>query len=123
MAEPSLRSRDPGLLMWDMRRHFDPNVTLERRTVIAFLYPELSGTRRSWWLIIQPDDTVDLCAIDPGYDIDLHVVADVRTLSAIWMGLASVRPAHERGRLQLTGDQRLADRLAGWLEQRGRDAD
>ena len=121
MAEPSLRSRDPGLLMWDMWRHFDANVSLDRRAVIAFLYPELSGTRRSWWLIIEPNETVDLCAIDPGYDVDLHVVAEVRTLTAIWMGLTSVRPAQERGKLQLTGDQRLATRLAAWLERRGQN--
>jgi DNA-binding HxlR family transcriptional regulator len=119
MAEPSLRGGDPGLLMWDMWRRFDPTVALDRRTVIAFLYPELSGTRRSWWLIIEANETVDLCAIDPGYDVDLHVVAEVRTLRAIWMGLASVRPARERGQLQLTGDRRLATRLAAWLEQRG----
>jgi hypothetical protein len=27
--------------------------------------------RREWWLIVEPDRTVDLCHIDPGLDVDL----------------------------------------------------
>lgn len=117
MGESSLRDMDPGLLMWDMCRHFDPRLKPKRRVVIAFLYPELSGVRSSWWLIVEPGKDVDLCAIDPGFDVDLHVVADLRIMTAIWLGLTSVPAARARGKLVLTGDPTVAARLTTWLER------
>jgi DNA-binding HxlR family transcriptional regulator len=116
-AEASLRDMDPGLLMWDMRRHFDPRPMPKRRVVIAFLYPELSGMRRSWWLIVEPGKDVDLCAIDPGFDVDLHIVAELRIMTAIWLGLTSVSAARDGGKLVLTGDPGLAARWTMWLER------
>jgi hypothetical protein len=38
----SLKNLDPSLLMWDMRRNLNPAPLPDRRTVIQFLYPELS---------------------------------------------------------------------------------
>jgi DNA-binding HxlR family transcriptional regulator len=116
-AEASLRDMDPGLLMWDMRRHFDPRPMPKRRVVIAFLYPELSGTRRSWWLIVEQNGEVDLCAIDPGFNVDLHIVADLRIMTAVWLGLMSVPAARDRGKLLLAGDPIVAARLTTWLER------
>lgn len=114
-AEASLRELDPGLLMWDMRRHFDRRTMPDRKVVIAFLYPELTGTRRSWWLIVEPGEEVDLCAIDPGFDVDLHVVAELRVMTGIWLGLTSVGAARDGGKLVMTGDPTVAARLARWL--------
>ena len=102
-------------MMWDMRRHFDPRPMPERKVVIVFLYPELSGTRRSWWLIVEPGKDVDLCAIDPSFDVDGHVVAELRIMTAIWLGLKSVPAARDHGKLVLTGDPILAARLTTWL--------
>lgn len=86
-------------------------------------YPELSAAQRSWWLIVDPHESVDLCSIDPGFDVDLYVSVDLRTMTAIWMGLDTVRaavanrrmifdrkPAASRGHANLARAQSLRER-------------
>lgn len=114
-SEPSLRNLDPGLLMWDMRRNLDPTPMPARRCVIQFLYPEQPAAKRRWWLIVEPGQEVDLCSIDPGFDIDLRVVTDLRTMTAIWMGLTTIRAEIERGRVQADGEPALARSMHAWL--------
>jgi hypothetical protein len=83
----SLQHRDVQLLMWDMRRNLNTTPMPKKRSVVQFSYPELPATQRSWWLIVDPNESVDLCSIDPGFDVDLYVSVDLRTMTAIWMGL------------------------------------
>src|SRR6266566_6878089 len=111
----TLKNLDAPLLMWDMRRNLDPAPMPTRRCVIHFIYPEQSAGRRSWWLIVAPDAEVDLCAVDPGFDVDLYVTTDLRTMTAIWMGLMSVRQAIAESKLTLTGDRQLAGDIQKWL--------
>jgi DNA-binding HxlR family transcriptional regulator len=114
-SEPSLRNLDPSLLMWDMRRNLDPTPMPGRRCVIQFLYPELPVAKRHWWLIVCPGEKVDLCSVDPGLDVDLYVVTDLRTMTAIWMGLANLSDEVRAGRVQVTGDAGLARSMTTWL--------
>lgn len=112
-AQLSLRNLDPSLLMWDMRRNLNPKPLPARRTVVQFLYPELPASKRLWWLVIEPDGDVDLCWSDPGFDVDLYVSTDLRTMTAIWMGLTTVE--RERQRITLTGDRKIAATMPTWL--------
>ena len=65
--------------MWDMRRNIDTRPMPSRRSVIQFVYSDLPPPRRDWWLIVSPGEEVDLCSVDPGFDIDLYVETDLRT--------------------------------------------
>ena len=112
-AQLSLRNLDPSLLMWDMRRNLDPTPLPDRRTVIQFLYPELPESKRSWWLVVEPGGEVDLCWSDPGFEIDLYVSTDLRTMTMIWMGLTTVGEA--RNGISLTGDRQIAETMQTWL--------
>lgn len=112
-SAPSLSNLDPSLLMWDMRRNLNPSPLPQRRVVVRFLYPELPASKRDWWLVIEPDAAVDLCWSDPGFDVDLYVTTDLRTMTAIWMGLTTV--AREGGRIALDGDRGLARTMQTWL--------
>jgi len=114
-TELSLQHLDVSLLMWDMRRNLDPTPMPTRRSVIMFQYPELSVAQRSWWLIVEPEAQVDLCALDPGFEVDLYVSTDLRTMTAIWMGLDTVRGALRDDRMLLTGDDALATQMQSWL--------
>lgn len=110
----SLEQLDASLLMWDVRRNLNPDPLPERRAVIAFRYTDLPKAQRDYWLLVSPDGT-DLCAIDPGFEVDLHAVTDLRTMTAIWMGMDSVSAAQRQKRLALTGDRKLAAGMQTWL--------
>jgi DNA-binding HxlR family transcriptional regulator len=108
----SLRNLDASLLMWDMRRNLDPT-PFPRRRVVRFCYPELPSSRRNFWLIVEVDGGVDLCAVDPGFEIDLYVTTDLRTMTAIWMGLDTIEKA--RDRIVFDGSRQLAKSMQQWL--------
>ncbi|HEY8615147.1 helix-turn-helix domain-containing protein [Phenylobacterium sp.] len=114
-AEVSLQHLDATLLMWDMRRNLDPRPLPPRRSVIQFQYPEQPSAQRSFWLVVAPDAETDLCSTDPGFDVDLYATTDLRTMTAIWMGLDNVRAAVRGERLRLVGDPALADNMQAWL--------
>jgi len=81
--------------------------------VIQFLYPALAGKQR-YWLVLDRG-AADLCLIDPGFEVDLYVVADLRAMTAIWMGLTTVRAEVQAGHLKLTGDPNLKRSMQTWL--------
>ena len=112
----SLKNLDPSLLMWDMRRNIDPTPIPKRRCVVQFQYPELPSSRRDWWLVVEPNKEVDLCSIDPGFDVDLYVTTDLKTMTSIWMGVLPVRDAISSGRITLTGNRQLGEDMQTWLK-------
>jgi DNA-binding HxlR family transcriptional regulator len=114
-TELSLQKLDASLLMWDMRRNLNPVPMPTRRCVIKFRYPEQAARNGSWWLLVEPGAPVDLCSVDPGFDVDLYVHADLRTMTAIWMGADSVRGALRSERMTLCGDTDLASNMQTWL--------
>ncbi len=115
-TELSLQHLDASLLMWDMRRNLNLTPLPKRRSVIQFRYPEQAASDRAWWLIVEAGAaSVDLCSVDPGFDVDLYVSSDLRTMTAIWMGLETVRGALATQKLILTGDPDLARDMQSWL--------
>ena len=114
-ADLSLQHLDVQLLMWDMHRNLNTTPMPARRSVVQFAYPKLPAAQRLWWLIVDPKEGVDLCSVDPGFDVDLYVSVDLRTMTAIWMGLDTVRAAVADRRMMLTGSQQLASAMQRWL--------
>ena len=112
-SRAQLENLDAGLLMWDMRRNLDPTPLPAKRTVIQFVYRELPPARRSWWLVVEPRGEVDLCSADPGFELDLCVTTDLRTMTAIWMGRTTVR--EQQAQMALAGDRRVASCMQQWL--------
>ncbi len=112
-ATLSLENLDPSLLMWDMRRNFKPLPLPDRRTVIQFLYRELPQSKRNWWLVVESGGEVDLCSSDPGFDVDLYVSTDLRTMTAIWMGLTTVAKAGSM--ITFSGSRNIAGKMQSWL--------
>jgi DNA-binding HxlR family transcriptional regulator len=110
----SLKNLDPSLLMWDMRRSLDPTPLPPRRCTINFLYPDVQSARQSWWLVID-GGKVDLCSTNPGFEIDLYVRATLRSMTAVWMGLSSVKKEIEDGEIDLIGNENLARSMQQWL--------
>ncbi|MGO4836961.1 transcriptional regulator, partial [Rhizobiaceae sp. 2RAB30] len=108
------RNLDPSLLMWDMRRNLNPEPLPPRRCTIQFQYPELTAKQQNWWLVVD-DGKVDLCNFDPGFELDLMVRSSLRSMTAIWMGVAKVRAEIDAGALELDGDPSIARAMQQWL--------
>jgi DNA-binding HxlR family transcriptional regulator len=113
-TQVSLKNLDPTLLMWDMRRGLDVRPMPPRRSNIQFHFPELPASRQFFWLVID-GPMVDLCQVDPGYEVDLFVECSLRTMTMIWMGLSTVQAELDAGRLDLSGDKMLARSMQQWL--------
>jgi DNA-binding HxlR family transcriptional regulator len=110
----SLKNLDPSLLMWDMRRNLMASLLPERRCNVKFSYPELGAGRKSWWLVID-GGKVDLCSVDPGFDVDLYVSSSLHSMTAVWMGVSTLKAEIEAGTIELTGDRAVARSMHQWL--------
>jgi DNA-binding HxlR family transcriptional regulator len=114
-TEASLKNLDPTLLMWDIRRNIGPFPAPRRRNIIQVIFTDLKEPMRNWWLIVEPDQAPDLCSVDPGFDVDLYLSTDLKTMTEIWMGYATIGRAKDQGRLLLTGNKELEAHLETWL--------
>jgi hypothetical protein len=65
----------------------------KRRCTVLFQYPDQKEGLRKWWLVVVPGTEIDVCVEDPGFDVDLYVTTDLRTMTAVWMGLTTVHQA------------------------------
>lgn len=110
----SLKNLDPSLLMWDMRRNLDPTPLPPRRSTVNFLFPEIKSARAHWWLVIE-DGAVDLCSINPGFEVDLFVRGSLRSMTAVWMGVSTMQKEVAAGQIELIGDKDLAQSMHQWL--------
>jgi DNA-binding HxlR family transcriptional regulator len=115
-AEVTLEHLDAKLLMWNMRRKIDSTaLPRSKRSVIEFSYPELCKDERRYWIVSKPGTPVDLCMIDPGHDVDLYISADLKAMTAAWMGLSSLKAEISRGKIFMVGDEVIAASIEDWM--------
>jgi DNA-binding HxlR family transcriptional regulator len=115
-SELSLQHLDAQLLMWDLRRNLVADPPPPRRRVIQFIYDDVPKKDRHWWVIVDPERPVDVCSVEPGFDVDLYVAVTLRTMTAIWMGYEDFAEAVADERVAFTGDSKLAEQLRKWLQ-------
>jgi DNA-binding HxlR family transcriptional regulator len=111
----SLKNLDASLLMWDMRRFLDPKPLPGKRCTICWHFPESKRGSQTFWLVVDPNGKVDLCSEDPGFDVDLYVTADLRAMTAIWMGIATVKEENAKGNITIDGSSAIAQTMQDWL--------
>jgi hypothetical protein len=66
------------------------------------------------WLLLERSE-VDVCLTDPGFGVDLVVVADLATFTKIWLGDVSFEQAMRAGKVRLEGARDLARAFPRWL--------
>jgi DNA-binding HxlR family transcriptional regulator len=82
-TEATLKNLDSNLLMWDIRRNINPDPMPRGRQTIQFIFGDCPQSERNFWLIVEPEKEVDLCVVDPGFDVDLYLSTDLRTMTEI----------------------------------------
>jgi DNA-binding HxlR family transcriptional regulator len=108
---------DARLLMWDMRRRIAVERLPEKRVVTRFDFrgvPPTHKAPRTYWLMIERPD-VDLCIIEPGFEVDLFVSADLAAFSRVWLGELPIRQAMRDGAVGLSGDRHFVRDFPSWL--------
>jgi DNA-binding HxlR family transcriptional regulator len=108
----SLENLDPALLMWAMHRHLEPASLPERRCTLKFTYPDAGG--KTFWIIVEGGE-VDLCLTDPGHSVDLSVRSALRSMTAVWTGVSTLKAEIEAGHIALTGNATVARSMQEWL--------
>jgi DNA-binding HxlR family transcriptional regulator len=106
---------DPDLLMWDIRRCVThKGIPKDRRFVVGFQFPNMPSNRRAYWLLFT-EGQVELCYRDPGYDVDMLVIAHVKTLVEIWLGHKSIEKAADDETFRLEGDPKDVMAFRAWF--------
>ena len=105
---------DPSLLVWDIHRTLDANFFSGERTVIKIEFVDYTSKFRYWWLVIKDGD-VDVCLKDQGYEVDLTISSDLKTLTAVWMGDTTIMKAMREKQVNVTGSSHLKKNITVWL--------
>jgi hypothetical protein len=115
---------DPGFLMWALRGYADPRHLPDARLVIRFEFTGLPARRRApptWWLIAEEGE-VDVCWEEPGFEVDVHVTADLVRFVRVWRGYEGLGPAMREGAIVFEGRQELVTAVRRILDLRDRPA-
>lgn len=105
---------DAGLLMWDIHRNLVCDPWPRPRIVVRFQFTGAERGQQRWWLLLERGE-VQLCLLDPGFDVDLSVRTSLRTLTEIWLGDLDLSRALAGGALQLDGPRELTRAFPTWL--------
>jgi DNA-binding HxlR family transcriptional regulator len=115
---PVRRDRlDAKLLTWDMRRRIAVDQLPDRRVVVRFDFrgvPAEHKAPRTYWLVLQRPE-VDLCIIEPGFEVDLFVEADLAAFVRVWLGVVPMRQVIREGAIKLAGDRQVVRDFPSWL--------
>jgi DNA-binding HxlR family transcriptional regulator len=95
-ATLSRERADPDLIMWDMHRRIEHSRMPDERTVIRFDFEDQPKAKRLRWLVGNSNG-VELCITDPGFEVDLFVSTDSRTITLVWYGDIPLRRALAEG--------------------------
>jgi DNA-binding HxlR family transcriptional regulator len=115
---PARRDRlDAKLLTWDMRRRIAVDKLPEKRVVVRLDFrgvPVGHKAPKTYWLVLERPE-VDLCIIEPGFEVDVFVDADLASLTKVWLGEVPIRQAIREGGIKLTGDRQGVRDFPSWL--------
>ena len=99
---------EPHLVLWDMSKQIKPEQLPRERVVVRF--DLIDRRRKRLWLVLGPGDT-EVCDKNPGFDEDLVVKTDCRSLIQWHMGELSLRKALTEGAVEISGPPRLVKRF------------
>lgn len=112
---------DDRLLMWAMRRAINLKAVPPTKVVLQFDLGGLTrGKRqeRSYWMVIESNQ-VDVCLTDPGFDVDVIILADLSAFTHVVMGCASLDQALKAGTIAFEGPHDYVQQVPIWLYLRG----
>ena len=111
-GDPTENQLDTPHLVWRLHQTTDCDRAPRARTTVEFR-THGPGSGRSWLVFEKGASTA--CQIDPGYDVDLLVLAEARELHRWFMGRTTWREACENEGIRIVGPERLARAFPDWF--------
>ena len=107
----------PGVFMWILRRRIATERLPARRVVAKFNFTGIPvsyrGNRRFWLILERP--AVDICVQDPGFEVDLHLDADLAAMVKVHLGDLAFAEALRTKRIRMSGMPDLVRQFPSWL--------
>lgn len=112
--EVTTEHTDPGFALWAWCQvQLDTAALPQRRTVVAFAFPDEAPSNRYYWLLVEHGDA-EVCYADPGGDPDVTVVAESRAFVDWHRGMLPWSRALRTGRIKVSGELGLTRALPAW---------
>ncbi len=107
---------DPRLLLWDVRRTIPVESWPRERTVVALRFEDVASPVSHWWICVSGDE-VDVCDIDPGFEVTATVRTSLRSMTEIWRGDRGWGEALRSGRVEVDAPRDVARAVPTWIGQ------
>ncbi|MCE8515510.1 helix-turn-helix transcriptional regulator [Ruegeria pomeroyi] len=114
-VDVALEDRDADVLMWTLRNRIVVDALPPGRTVVRFNFSDATSPASTYWLVVRPGVPVELCAADPGFEVDLFIETGVSVMTGIYLGRMSYGREIDSGRFFMSGDKRLEKTIGRWL--------
>lgn len=113
-VEVTTEHSDPGFALWAWcQAQMDESQLPEKRTVIAFAFPDQPPTNRYYWFLVENGEA-EICYSDPGDDPALEVEAESLPFVNWHRGALEWPQAVRSGQIRLRGSRELARSLPKW---------
>ena len=111
-GDPRPSELDPDLLVWWMHTRIDTTLLPARRTVFHIHFAD---DPRRYWIVVDANGP-SVCDVDPGFEVDVTISADVATLHRVWLGREPITDAVRSGGLAFEGPRALTRRMPDVLQ-------
>ena len=111
-GDPRAQELDPQLLMWWVHGRIDFALLPDRRLVLEFRFPDVSG--RYW--VLRDQAGPSLCTFDPGFEVDATIVGDLPVLYQVWLGRLPLPQVLKDGRVRIEGQREVVRALPAALQ-------
>jgi hypothetical protein len=102
---------DPFVVLWAWKMHVQVDRLPQPRIVIGFDLRD--RPKQKFWLLLQAPEP-ELCIKHPGYDEDLVITTDSRTLTLVHLGRLRLADAEREGVWQIDGSPALVRGMPTW---------
>lgn len=107
---------DPTYLLWGFRKRAILDALPDHRVIVRFEFSQVPRSRlkfRILWLILERSGA-DVCAKDPGFEVDLIFRGKISDFVKVYLGHARWRDLQGTA-LTIEGDRALARQLPAWI--------
>ncbi|MFT5665387.1 MAG: DNA-binding HxlR family transcriptional regulator [Gammaproteobacteria bacterium] len=109
-------SADAKTFVWScLRRGINTLALPAQRIIFKLTFPEQAPADRMYWVICKPGHPVDVCYVDPGFDVDLFINTSLNTLVSVYFGHSKLLTEIDADRITLIGKLVLSRSISRWL--------